>query len=127
MTKTVCDAVAKVPDTKKLECYRMAVQQKSDGMTVEALVIGMMKHICEAAENHPSESSMEDQIRRLRDKMDKLSQMEPSIPKEGHHFVARDNAHQFNSLGGDQNNISGSGTQFIRSHVNGGVTYGSRQ
>ncbi|TRX93518.1 hypothetical protein FHL15_005490 [Xylaria flabelliformis] len=126
MTKTVCDTVANVPDAKKLKSYKMAVRQVSDGMTVEALVIGMMEHICDAAKNDPSERSMEDQVRQLRDTIDKLSQMESSIPKEIHHFVAHDNAHQFNALGGDQNNLLGSGTQFIRSHFDGGITHGSR-
>ncbi|KAI0856075.1 hypothetical protein F4860DRAFT_426160 [Xylaria cubensis] len=126
MTKTVCDTVANVPDAKKLKSYKMAVRQVSDGMTVEALVIGMIEHICDAAKNDPPGRSMEDQVRQLRDTMEKLSQMESSMPKESHHFVARDNANQFNALGGDQNNLLGSGAQFIRSHIDGGITYGSR-
>ncbi|KAI0551311.1 hypothetical protein F4679DRAFT_539971 [Xylaria curta] len=124
VTKTVYDTITKAPDAKRLDTYKMAVRQVSDGKTVEVLVIGMMEHIYDAAKNDPS---MKDQIRQLRDAMDKLSQMESSIPKESHRFVARDNAHQFNALGGDQNNNLGPGHQFIRNHVNGGINFGSRQ
>ncbi|KAI1738604.1 hypothetical protein F4680DRAFT_424424 [Xylaria scruposa] len=126
MTKTVYDSVTKAPNAKKLDVYKMAIRQVSDGMTVEAMVIGMIKHICDAAENDPSKSSMEDEIRQLRDKIDKLSQMESSIPKERHDFVARDNAHQFSVLGGDQNNNLGPGNQFFRNHINGGINFGGR-
>jgi hypothetical protein len=105
--------------------YKSAVQEKGEGHKLEVLIRGMMQDVCNLAENNMVKAVTEQQIQGLRDAMDKLSKMEPSVPSEdsGHTFSSHDTSHQFNAIGGTQNNNPGNGNQFSGSTFNEAVNF----
>jgi len=126
LSESIFKNVAQAPETARFESYKEAVQQQGNGKTVEALALGMMKDACDLAENDAIKAEMEHYVNRLRDAIDKLSKMEPSVPNEssGHNFYAYDDSRQFNALGGTQNNNTGSGNQFPGASFSGAVSFG---
>lgn len=73
--------------------------QQGNGQTAEALALGMMEDVCNLAENDTIKAEMEHHVNSLRDAIDKLSNMEPSVPIEssGNTFYSHGNSRQFNN------------------------------
>ena len=88
LSEGIFKEVAQAPENSRFERYKEAVQERK-GSTVEALAVGMMKNMCELAEDDTMKAAMEDRVVELRDAMAKLSKMEPSVPTEeaGHNFT----------------------------------------
>jgi hypothetical protein len=124
--KSISKIVAQAPETARFGHYKAAVQQQGNGKTAEALALGMMKDVRDFAKNDTIKTEMEPHVNRLRDAIEKLSKMEASVPEErsGNNFHANDNSHQYNALGGTQNNNTGNGNQFPGANFNGTVSFG---
>jgi hypothetical protein len=125
LSESIFKIVAQAPETARLERYKAAVQQQSNGQTVEALALGMMEDVCNLAKNDSIKAEMEHHVNKLQDAMEKLSKMEPSVPNEhsGNSFHAYGDSRQFNALGGTQNNNTGSGNQFPGAVFSGSVNF----
>ncbi|KAM6512087.1 hypothetical protein FALCPG4_017073 [Fusarium falciforme] len=111
LSKSIFNAVAQAPETSRFERYKEAVRQEGKGRTVEVLMMGMMNDVCALAENDAIKAAIKDQVIGLRDAIEKLSKMEPSVPKDkpGHTFAHYGSGDQFNTPGGTQNISKGSG------------------
>ncbi|KAL2126999.1 hypothetical protein VTI74DRAFT_11488 [Chaetomium olivicolor] len=124
LSEDIFKKVAQAPEDSKFECYKEAVRE-CKGSTVEVLTVGMMKDMCELAEDDAMKAAMEDRVVELRDAMAKLSKMEPSVPTEeaGHNFTnwGRD---QINAPGGTVNRSEGTGNHFPGATFSGSVTFG---
>ncbi|KAM6529649.1 hypothetical protein FALCPG4_007778 [Fusarium falciforme] len=122
---SIFKAVAKAPETWRLKVYEAAVRQEGNGQTVEALVMGMMNDVCSLAENDAIKAAMEDQVMGLHDAIEKLSKMEPSVPKDGpgHTFAHYGSGDQLNAPGGTVNKSTGSGNHFPGATFSGSVTF----
>ncbi|KAF2477160.1 uncharacterized protein BDR25DRAFT_208321 [Lindgomyces ingoldianus] len=126
LSESIFKDVAEAPETSRFESYKAAVQQQGKGKTAEVLTLWMMKDVCELAENDTIKEIMQNQVKGLRDAIDKLLKMEPSVPKEGsgNTFNSYDDSRQFNAPGGTQDINTGSGNQFSRTIFSGSVTFG---
>ncbi|KAH7134139.1 hypothetical protein EDB81DRAFT_886947 [Dactylonectria macrodidyma] len=115
LSLNIFEEVSEEPETSRFEHYKTAVGRGGRGNLVEALVVGMMNDICALAKDSAIEATMETQIKALRDAIDTLSNMEPSVPDEQSKkaFSHFGSGHQFNATGGTQNNNVGSGKQFL--------------
>ncbi|KAF5257313.1 hypothetical protein FOXYS1_12165 [Fusarium oxysporum] len=127
LSKNIFNAVAQVPETSRFERYKEAVRQEGKGRTVEVLVIGMMNDVCVLAENGAIRAGMEEQVKALRHAIEKLSNMEASVPKEGlgntfTHFGSGD---MLNAPGGTQNITKGNGPQFPGGNFYAPLSFGS--
>jgi len=124
LSEGIFKEVAQAPEDSRFERYKAAVRQ-SKGSTVELLTVGMMKDMCELAEDDAMKAVMQDRVVELRDAMAKLSKMEPSVPTEeaGHSFTnwGRD---QINAPGGTVNRSEGSGNHFPGATFSGPVSFG---
>lgn len=129
LSESIFKDVAQAPETSRFERYKAAVQQQGKGNTAEVLTWRMMEDVCNLAENHTTKEAMKDQIKGLRDAIDKLAKMEPSVPNEGsgNTFNSYGTGNQFNTLGGTQNNNTGNGYQFSGATFPGNVTFGNNQ
>ncbi|KAK3346449.1 hypothetical protein B0T25DRAFT_552028 [Lasiosphaeria hispida] len=127
LSQGILERVARAPEASRPRRYQAAVRQVGKGETVEALVIGMMQDICDLAKDSVLESEMEDQIKEFCEMIEELGAMEPSVPDEqsGNTFSNFGSGKQFNSLGGTQNNNTGSGNQFPGASFGGTVHFGS--
>jgi hypothetical protein len=125
LSESISKNVAQAPETARFERYKAAVQQQGNGKTAEALALGMMKDVCDLAENDTIKAEMEHHVHRLHDAINKLSKMEPSVPNESssNNFNAYGDSRQFNTLRGTQNNNSGSGNQFPGATFSGPVNF----
>ncbi len=124
LSEGIFKEVAQAPADSRFERYKEAVRQ-SKGRTVEDLTVGMMKDMCELAEDDAMKAAMEDRVMELRDAMAKLSKMEPSVPTEeaGHNFTnwGRD---QINAPSGTVNRSEGTGNHFPGATFSGSVSFG---
>ncbi|RSL38020.1 hypothetical protein CEP53_015257 [Fusarium sp. AF-6] len=126
LSKSIFNAVAQAPKPSRFESYKEAVRQEGKGRTVEVLVMGMMMDVCALAENDVIKAGMGDQVNGLRGAIEKLSEMEPSVPKEGSgttftHYGSGDQNHAI----GTQNIAKGSGPQFPGGNFNAPLHFGS--
>lgn len=103
------------------------MRQKGKGRTVEVLIIEMMHDVCALAENDAIKAAMKDQVKGLRDTIQKLSTMEASIPKDrpGHTFTYYGSGDQLNAPGGNVNKSTGSGNRFPGATFSGFVSFGN--
>ncbi|KAH7115566.1 hypothetical protein EDB81DRAFT_819857 [Dactylonectria macrodidyma] len=86
----------------------------------------MMNGVCALAENGAIKTEMEDQVKGLRDAIEKLSKMEPSVPKEGSDgdtFTNFGSGDMLNAPGGIVNKSTGSGNHFPGATFSGSVTF----
>lgn len=126
LSETLFKDVAQAPMDSRFERYKMAVRREGKGNTVEVLVKGMMNDMCELANDSAVKAAMETQAGILRSAIDKLSQMESSVPNEQstNNFSHYGSGGQFFASGGTQNNNTGSGNQFL-GNLGGPVYFGS--
>lgn len=108
--------VAEATETSRFECYKAAVGQERERRTVEVLLVGMMQDVCVLVE-----------IDAIKVAIDKLSKMEPSVPREGlghivSHYGSGDMLH---APGGTVNKTSGNGNQFPGATFSAPVTFNS--
>ncbi|KAK7393902.1 hypothetical protein QQX98_013315 [Neonectria punicea] len=115
LSQGVFEQISQAPETSRFERYEAVVRLGSRGNLVEVLVVGIMKDTCTLAKDSATEAAMEPEIKALRDAIDTLSNMEPSVPDErsGNTFSHFGSGSQFNATGGTQNNNVGSGKQFL--------------
>ncbi|KAK4206118.1 hypothetical protein QBC37DRAFT_301447 [Rhypophila decipiens] len=126
LSESIFRDVAEAPERARFERYKAAVRRDGKGNTVEALVEGMMEDVCDLAKESAIEAAMETHVKALRDAIDKLSGMEPSVPTEGSGDMYSNSGSgtQFNAPRGTQNNNTGSGHQFTGPSFSGPVTFG---
>jgi maltooligosyltrehalose synthase len=124
LSRRIFENVARSPEIKRAECYRAAVRQAGQGNTVEALVEGMMKDVCELAKSCTSDAAMKKQVQALRDAIGRLSTIEPSVEASRNYFNNYGSGHQYNNPGGTQNNNTGSGTMLEGAIFHGPVNFG---
>ncbi|OAQ71445.1 hypothetical protein VFPPC_03743 [Pochonia chlamydosporia 170] len=74
--------VARAPQTSRLPFYKAAVKQLGNGQVVEDLVKGMMIDVCVFAENNAIRGMMRNEVAVLRNAIETLSNMEPSLSTE---------------------------------------------
>ncbi|RSL81249.1 hypothetical protein CEP52_017243 [Fusarium oligoseptatum] len=115
LSQGIFEQVSQAPETSRFERYEAVMRRGSRGNLVEVLVVGIMKDTCTLAKDSAIEVAMEPEIKALRDAIDTLSKMEPSMPDErsGSTFSHFGSGTQFNATGGTQNNNVGSGKQFL--------------
>ncbi|KAH7176286.1 hypothetical protein EDB81DRAFT_34521 [Dactylonectria macrodidyma] len=125
LSKSIFKAVAQVPETSRFNSYKEAVRQEGKGRTVEALMMGMMNHVCALAENATIRAGMEDQVNGLRGAIEKLANMEDSVPNEGsgHTFTHFGSGDMLNAPGGTVNKSAGSGNHFPGATFSGSVSF----
>lgn len=125
LSENVFKIVAEAPETARQERYKAAVTQEGKGNTVEVLVKAMMCDICELVQRSAIEAVMKDQVKGLRDAIEKLSMMKPSVPNEepGHIFANYGSGSQYNTPWGTQNITTGNGNQFPGATFSGSVTF----
>ncbi|KAL8284670.1 hypothetical protein RB600_009204 [Gaeumannomyces tritici] len=123
ISASIFKAVAQGPETSRFERHKAAVRQEGKGSTVEVLVVGMMEDLCALAENY----AIQDQVMGLREAIEKLSNMEPSLPKEesGNTFTHSGSGDIFNTTGGILNTSRGSGHHLPGAIFHAPVTFGS--
>jgi hypothetical protein len=100
LSESISKYVAQGPETTRLERYKEAVYQHGNGKMAEVLALEMMQDVCDLAENDAINVEMVHHVKQLHAAIDKLSKMEPSVPKEslGNMFSAYGDARQFNTL-----------------------------
>ncbi|CAF3500189.1 unnamed protein product [Fusarium graminearum] len=126
--KAIFLAVADAQPEKRQEAYKEAVQKRSKGRTVEELVIGIATDVCGLGEILVIQKHVEG----LRGAIDRLSKMEPSLPKAKTDgvFNSYGSGDQLNAPGGTVNKSTGSGNQFPGANFSGSVYFdkeGSRE
>ncbi|KAF3482082.1 uncharacterized protein GIQ15_04841 [Arthroderma uncinatum] len=125
LAKSVFEEVAQAPRASSFERYKIAVQKEGKGNRVEVLVMGMMTDVCEMAKDGTIEAAMESHVKVLREALEKLSKMEPSIPDEQAGYnITNHGKQQYVVIGGTQNNTRGSGNQFPGASFTGAVHFG---
>ncbi|RYP74286.1 hypothetical protein DL771_003107 [Monosporascus sp. 5C6A] len=113
ISASIFKVVAQAPETSRFKGYEAAVRQKGNGQTVEVLVVGMMNDVYALAENF----AIQDQVKGLREAIEKLSKMEPSLPKEGPGNIFNNyGREQFNAPDGIQH-INKNGNQVVAADV----------
>ncbi|GAW16531.1 hypothetical protein ANO14919_059610 [Xylariales sp. No.14919] len=125
--KSLFQAVAQEPATLRLESYRAAVERINKGDGVETLVIGMIQHVCDLAEDDILKRPMQEDVGVLQETRSKLLGMIPSVPKpqSANIFRSEGESHQFNAVGGgSQNNNTAGGNQFNGSSFHSPVHFG---
>jgi hypothetical protein len=124
LSESIFKYVAQAPESTRLERYKEAVTQHSNGMTAEVLALDMMQDVCDLAENDTIKVEMEHHVKQLHAAIEKLSKMEPSMPKgsSGNTFSAYGDSRQFNAISGSQN-INHDGNQFPGATFSGPVTF----
>ncbi|RYP32080.1 hypothetical protein DL768_011151 [Monosporascus sp. mg162] len=129
LSESIFKEVAQAPEASRFERYKAAVQQQGKGKTAEVLTLGMMKDVCDLAENDTIKAAMEHQVAGLRDAIDKLSKMEPSVPNEGsgNTFISNHDSRQYNAPGGTQHNNTGDGNQFPGASFSAPLYFGKNQ
>jgi hypothetical protein len=102
LSKSISKNVAQAPETARFKRYKAAVQQQGNGKTAEALALGIIKDVCNLAENDTIKAEIEHHVYRLHDAIDKLLKIEPSVLNESlsNNFNAYSNSRQFNTLRG---------------------------
>ncbi|KAJ2981864.1 hypothetical protein NUW58_g6578 [Xylaria curta] len=111
--KSVFNDIAQKPPRSRPYKYKAVMQQLNEGMGVGTSMVQTMEDVCDLAEDNILGGPMEEDIKRLREIIDELSEMEPTLAnRQADAFNAWDNAKQFNSLGGNQSNNAGPGNQF---------------
>ncbi|OAQ58119.1 hypothetical protein VFPPC_14903 [Pochonia chlamydosporia 170] len=84
LVKSIFERVAQpLAEISRFELYKAAVKEVGEGRMVEDLVKGIMNNVCVLAENEAIKEAMEDHVAGIRDAIETLSQMDPSVPKEG--------------------------------------------
>jgi hypothetical protein len=118
--------VSQAPETERFEYYKRAVRRKGECNPVEVLVMGMMSDVCDMAKDSAIEAIMRTRVKVLREALEKLSKMEPSVKNKqsGNIFSSYGSGNQFNATGGAQNNNTGSGNQFSGASFSGPVHFG---
>ncbi|KAL1845436.1 hypothetical protein Plec18170_009774 [Paecilomyces lecythidis] len=126
LAEGIFDAVFQAPETERFDYYKKAVRQHGKCNRVESLVEQMMNATCDITGDSAIKAAMGAQVKQLREAIEKLSKMEPSVPNEqsGDTFISHGSGGQFNATGGTQNNNTGSGTQFSAATFRGPVHFG---
>ncbi|EJT73267.1 hypothetical protein GGTG_10114 [Gaeumannomyces tritici R3-111a-1] len=128
LSEGIFKEAAQAPEGSGFDRYKAAVEQNK-GSTVEVLTVGMMKGICELAEDDAMKAAMETLVMELRDAVAKLSKMEPSMPTEeaGHNFTNFTNRgrDQINAPSGTVNRSEGAGNHFPGATFSGSVSFGN--
>jgi hypothetical protein len=108
--------VAEATEMSRLECYKAAVGKERERRTLEVLLVGMMQDVNVLVE-----------IDAIKAAIDKLSKMEPSVPREGlDHIVSHyGSGDMLYAPGGTVNKTSGSGNQFPGVTFSAPVTFNS--
>ncbi|RYP70088.1 hypothetical protein DL771_005705 [Monosporascus sp. 5C6A] len=124
LSESIFKDVAQGPEALRLQRYKTAVRREGKENTAEALVTGMMNDACDLANNSAIEAAMKDQVKGLRDAIDELSTMEPSVPNDplGISFSNSGSGRQFNNTEGTQYNTTDNGKQFF-GNFTGAVTF----
>ncbi|KAK7397765.1 hypothetical protein QQX98_012866 [Neonectria punicea] len=122
--ENIFKAVAQDTSTSTFERYRSAARLGGQGWTVEDWMMRMMNDVCALAENDAIRAQMEDQVKGLCDAIERLSKMEPSVPRSGGTFTLTGPGDQFNAPDGTQNISTGSGNQFPGAAFSGSVQFG---
>ena len=127
LSQSIFKDVAQTAETSRFETYRETVRRLGKENRVEVLVTGMMKDICDMAEDSVTEAAMQTQVLALRNAIDKLSKMEPPLPIEqsGDVYCNSGSGSQFNAPRGTQNNNTGSGNQFPGATFSGTLHFGN--
>ncbi|KAK5993795.1 hypothetical protein PT974_07232 [Cladobotryum mycophilum] len=125
LSEVVFKEVSQAPADTRLHSYTAFVERKGRANLVETLVVGMMDDIRVLAKDCAIEAEMQEQLTMLRGTIDKLTNMEPSVPikQASHSFSNFGPGSQYNAIGGTQNNVTGNGKQFIGSNFNAAVTF----
>ena len=126
LSQGIFEDVAQAPEASRFERYKAAMRREGEENKVEVLVQGMMKDVSDLARDGVVGAAMKDQVKGLRDAIDRLSAMEPSVPNEhgGGSYVNHGSGNQFITRGGTQNNNTGSGNQFLGTTFTGSVSFG---
>ncbi|KAJ5390820.1 uncharacterized protein N7496_001888 [Penicillium cataractarum] len=122
-SERIFNAVAQAPETSRFEAYKAAVRQEGKGRLIEELLVGMMTGVCDVAED----LAIDDQVKALREAIERLSQMEPSVPREesGAIFNNYGSGEMLNAPYGTINMSSGTGPQFPGATFSGSVSFGN--
>ncbi|RTE68274.1 hypothetical protein BHE90_017348 [Fusarium euwallaceae] len=120
--KDIFLAVADAQAETRREAYKEAVQKRSKRRTVEQLAIEIATDVCGLGEI----LAIQKHVEGLRGAIDRLSNMEPSLPKaktDGvfNHYGSGD---QLNAPGGTVNKSTGSGNHFPGATFSGSVQFG---
>jgi hypothetical protein len=127
LSESIFIDITQAQESERFEGYKVAVRGKGKGNTIEVLVIGIMNDVCDLAKDNAIELAMKPQVKPLREAIERLSKMEPSMPNKqsGNFFSSYGSGNQFNATGGTQNNNTGSGNQFPGANFSGTVHFGS--
>ncbi|KAJ4247081.1 hypothetical protein NW762_013219 [Fusarium torreyae] len=104
----IFDAVAPSGKTSRIKRYALAVKILGKGKLVEVLAKGMIEDVHLLVLNHAARAATGDQIAKLANAIQKLSDIEPSLPEEDSigqiHYGSGDNV-AGNKYGGNHNEI----------------------
>lgn len=125
LLRTVFQEVAQAKEDR-LDHYKSLIKQGGRKHLAETLVIGLMTETCTLAKDADIKQPPEANIETLKQKIDQLSQMDPSLSyDEDYTFAHFGSGDQFNATGGTQNNNTGGGNQFSGARFDGTVNFGS--
>ncbi|KAG8673801.1 hypothetical protein FPOAC1_007120 [Fusarium poae] len=106
--ENIFQAVAPSDKTPRLKRYALAVKSLGKGKRVEVLAKGMIEDTQLLVLEHAAQAATEDQLAKLADAVEVLSEMEPSLPEEESisqtHYGSGDNV-AGNKYGGNHNDI----------------------
>ncbi|KAM5431737.1 hypothetical protein MferCBS31731_007797 [Microsporum ferrugineum] len=127
LVESIFKEVALAPKDSRYDRYQAAVRREGKGDAVEALVGGMMEDVCDMVKGSTIEAAMESHVKELREAIEKLSNMEPSMPSEPRQdskYVHYGSGDQFNAPGGTQNKSSGNGNHFPGATITRNLNFG---
>jgi hypothetical protein len=129
LSESIFKAVAQAPEISRFEHYKEVLEQLGKENTVEVLTIGMMRDVCNLAENDAIKAAMKDEAEGLRGAMVKLAKMRPSVPNErsGDTYSNYGSGPQYNAPGSTQNITTGHGNQFPGATFSGSVSFGGNR
>lgn len=127
ISEKIFKTVTQIPENLRFEGYKAVVGQEGNGSTVENLVMGMMSDVCALAEDSAIKVEMEDQVKGLHHAIDKLSNLEPSVPKKksGDTFTHYGSGDILNAPNGTVNKSKGNGNHFPGATFSGSVSFGN--
>ncbi|KAI8278877.1 hypothetical protein K4K60_005894 [Colletotrichum sp. SAR11_57] len=123
LVKSIFNAVAEAPENARFKVYKEAVRQEGNGRTVEDLVVAMMQDVYALADN----LAIQDKVKELHEAIEKLSKMDPSLPKgsDGDVYTHTGSGDMYNTFGGTVNRSAGTGNHFPGATFSGAVNFGS--
>ncbi|KAM0229621.1 hypothetical protein ACHAPO_009885 [Fusarium lateritium] len=81
--EAIFQAVASTDKTPRIKRYALAVKRLGKGKRVEVLAKGMIEDTQLLVMEHTAQAATEDQLTKLADAIEVLSEIEPSLPEEG--------------------------------------------